>query len=318
MLEPVTSDVTGESSTPVVAEPTATPRALGELSHAERMEWRKTGTIPTPKDPAPLAASPAATPVEGQAVSTETTIEPASEPGDYKTKTAKRINELLEGQTREKERADRLERELGLLRQPRVSQPIVAQPIAGDPEPDPTKYEDLTKYFKDQAQWAARDMLRQRDVETAQHSHDQQVAADTARIRTEWDRKWKAGVAKHKDFADIAGAPTEIPQGSLVDAWILEADEGAEVLYHLQKNPADVRRILALPPLKQAAELVKIGEKTTAVPPVKIVTSAPDPSPTLGVRGADTGTEAERAIRKKDPKAYIAAKNREEMALKRK
>lgn len=278
------------------------------------MQWRKDGTLPE-APPTPKADSSPATMVQDPSVSTETKTEPDSEPGGYKAKTAARISELLENQRKERDRADRLERELAALRQPAPPARTADSPTAtADPEPDPQKYDDLTKYFKDQAAWAARDALRQRDAEVATRTQTQHIEAETARIREGWKAKWAAASEKHKDFAQVAGGPTQIPAGSLVDAWILEADEGAEVLYHLQKNPAEVTRILSLPPMKQAAALVKLGEEVTKVPPVKTITSAPDPAPVLGVRGADTISPVGRAVKQRDMRAYKEAANAADLA----
>lgn len=287
------------------------------MSDADRMEWRKTGTLPE-KAPALEAESPTATVVQDPPVSTETKIEPVSDAGEYKTKTAARISELLENQRRERERADRLERELNALRQPPPALTADSPTATADPKPDPSKYDDLTKYFDDVADWSARKALRQRDIEVSQRTQEQHAQANTERLRESWKSKWAAASEKHKDFAQVVGGQTEIPAGSLVDAWILEADEGAEVLYHLQKNPAELSRILALTstPMKQAAALVKLGEQVTAVPSVKTITSAPDPAPTLGVRGADTLSDVGRAVKKRDVRAYREAQNALDIAAK--
>ncbi len=315
-MEPLSTDAqTGESSTPAVD--LVPSRSLGDLSDVERLEWRKTGTVPPKQDPARDAATPAAEPV-AQVASTDAKAQPASETGDYKTKTAGDIQRLLEDRRRERERGDRLEREIAALRQPMQTRQADSSTATADTRPDPTKYDDLIKFQEDLTDWKVREVLRTREGETAQRAQQMHVAAETQRVRADWVEKWGASAAKHADFAQVVGGPTEIPEDSLVHAFIVSEPEGTEVLYHFQKkeNRAELHRVLGLSKLKQAAELQRIAEQVTKAPTIKKITTAPDPSPTLGVRGNDALNESERALKKRDARAYIEAENRREMAAK--
>lgn len=321
-VQEVNTDVEADSS-PVIVE-TATPgptKKLGEMSDAERLEWRKTGTVPKASA---VPASPAAAPAD-QAVSTETT-KPASEPGDYKTKTAARISELLETSRKETDRANRLERELAALRQPRVDVKPAASSTAttgDDPEPDPTTYEDLTKYLKDQSAWTTRHILKTERAEIVARTQAAHLEAQTTAKRAELAAKWESTATKHADFLTVATGPTSWAEGSATDAFILEAENGFDVLYYLQKHPAEATRIDAMVKrdgtpdgVKQLTALALISEKMNVTPTVKLVSTPPDSGPVLGVRSGDTTDAVTRAVRKKDYKGYAAEMNRAEMAAK--
>lgn len=300
------------------AEPTAAPaRSIGDLSPAERLEWRKTGKLPD----APPASSAAPT-VEPSAA-TAATPEPASEPAesdpDYKPKTAKRIKDLLE-------RAERAERALAASQapapksaEPPASPAAAAAPASKLTKPDPEKFtygtadpdylEALTDY-----KVALNEETREARAEAQRRTSQQE--AERKRLAESWGKRVEAAKGKHADFEAVALlAPTSIPPGSLMDAWVLESEHGAEVLYHLQKNPTDVSRILALTPHQQVRELVALESVATAPP--KTVSSAPEPGPVLGARGSEGASAAARAVKAGKTGDYIREKNREDLAARK-
>lgn len=315
-------------SSPAIEQPAAvgariggTKRSIGDLSPAERLEWRKTGTIPD----AP-AASSTATVADPPAVTTATS-DPASEPAhddpDYKPKTAKRIQELLAENKRLREAAVTPP----ARRDPPASPaaPVVTSTLV---KPDPEKFtygtadpdflEALTDYK------VAVTLEKER---TAAAESDQRRASEDAMAETNrsWQERRTAAEAKYPDFKEVALADWtpghEIRSGTPVDAWILESEMGADVLYALQKNPAEIRRINALVKpdgrpdgVKQARELALLEERIKTAATVKTQTTAPDPGPTLGVRAGDASTPVARAIKKGDASAYIREQNRIEMA----
>lgn len=103
-------------------------------------------------------------------------------------------------------------------------------------------------------------------------AHEQGVATRKAAAEREESRiteNWRAGVAagekKYPDFRKVAlESDTRIPKGSLIDAWILEHKVGWDVLYTLQKNPAELDRLLPLSPIEQAYELALLSQRLTA------------------------------------------------------
>lgn len=186
------------------------------------------------------------------------------------------------------------------------SRPGAPVPFAGvpessaDPEPDPAKYDDYTEFNKAQSRWAARQEMREANERHAESQRQESIRSEGDRLAKQWKASTTAATAKYPDFAQVAYGPTNIPQGSLVDAWILEHRAGADVLYHLQKNPADLTHLLSLPMLDQVEALSLLAQRLSPTRSQDVSTGAsaapmaqPVPRPPTPVRTGPmrTGTE---------------------------
>lgn len=126
----------------------------------------------------------------------------------------------------------------------------------------------------------------------AEEADTWQKAQESNRIAQSWRERVDGAKARYEDFEQVALlSPTSIPQGSLIDAWILEHKSGADVLYSLQKDPAELRRILALPMFEQVDALSLIGQRLSGTRTAAVSTgaapatrSAPAPRPITPVR----------------------------------
>lgn len=297
----------------------APKKALSDLTADERHEWRKSGKLPD----APAASSTAtatAVPPAGTPATLEPVSDPADDDPDYKPKTAARIKDLLT-------KISTLE---AAARKPAAAPPAASAASAPAPaasastltEPDPETFQYGTAdpaYLKALTIFAVAKAHEEQQA-TASKAAREAASVDAAkRIQESWKTRVAAASVKHADFEAVAlASATAIPQGSLIDSWILESEHGAEVLYDLQKNPAEVHRLLALTPLAQTRELVKLEERLLADQP-KLVTTAPEPGQTLTARGADPlGTDpVRRAVRKRDAGAYIKEANERDLAGRR-
>ena len=307
---PITPAVAPE---PIGTVADASKRTLSNLSPAERVEWRKTGTIPD----APAASSTAspAAPAAATAATSEPASEPAESDPDYKPKTAKRIKDLLA-------EIERLKAAPAQAPKPAVRPaPAAAVPASTIVKPDPEKFTYGTAdpdYLEALTDFKVAKTLETERAATAETARRQQTEDQIAEVNRSWTERRTAAEAKYSDFGAVALAPFkpgfEIPSGSVIDAWILESEHGADVLYALMKNPAEIRRINSLKPHQQARELTLLEQKATAPP--KTITSAPDPGPTLGVRAGDPASTSARAIKKGDFSAYAAEENRKALAAK--
>lgn len=143
-----------------------------------------------------------------------------------------------------------------------------------DPEPDPTKYDDLTKYFRDLGLWTGREALRSAHAEHDQATQAESASAEAKRLETQWKTETAAAKAKYADFEAVAYAPTRIPKGSLPDSWILEHKSGPLVLYHLQKNPSELDAMLASPLFEQVEALTLLSQRLSGSRSPAVVTGA--------------------------------------------
>jgi hypothetical protein len=169
-----------------------------------------------------------------------------------------------------------------------------------DPEPDQGTYDDYTKWVRDHNRWSAREEIRAANGRHTDWQRQQQTQSEVQRITRSWQERTTAAKAKYPDFQQVAlDAPTAIPQGSLVDAWILEHKAGADVLYHLQKTPAELSRLLSLPLMEQVEELTLLAQRLSpngrtaaaengaaAVPIAQPVARPPTPIRTAPMRAA--------------------------------
>jgi hypothetical protein len=307
---------------------------LDSLSATELAEWRVDGKTPTDRMTTTADSSPAPA-VQDLPASTDAPTQAASEPADsaLHPKTKERIDQVLADRARERDRADRAERHIRDLetrqRQPQPdARPAASSPApAGLVKPDPETFpygtadsgylEALTDYkvavtlATERQTWEqGQQQARQRD------EHQRMVRA--------FEAKAAAARSSHADFDAVAmEAPSEIPQGSAADLWVLEDEAGAEILYHLQQpaHAAERRRILALGPREQLKELVRLGDRLTAAAPAARSTTAPPPPPTLSSR-ATPGDPVSRALAMGDSDeatgAFIRAENaRDLLRLKR-
>lgn len=329
----VDAQAAASSAAPTLPSIDALSDPLDALNAEQLQDWRATGKMPEPKAPTPPADSSPATAVQEQPASTDATPVAASEPADtdpdYKPKTKARISELLAKAAREEERANRAEqRARDLETRQRQPQPD-ARPAASSPAPpglvkpdpeafqygtaDPGYLDALTDYKVAIANQTARQQW-------LEHQRVEQARAESTRVVQAFEGRAAEARTKHADFDAVALlAPTEIPQGSAADLWVLEDEAGAEILYHLQQpaNAGERRRILSLSPREQLKELVRLGDRLTGAAPAARSTQAPPPPATLSTR-ATPADPVERALAQGDgdeaTAAYIRAQNARELA----
>lgn len=313
--------------------------ALAALSETELQAWKTTGDLPTRTSPvtAPPAGSPPATPVDGQAASTDAIAKPVgSDPAAPPHDAAARIPQLLKDRAQEKERADRAERQLADLQRPRPPLPD-ARPAAssaapaGSAPPDPETFPFGTadpEYVKALTAHTVAATLATERATWEEGQRQQRAEQESRRVLAAFGEKAATARAAHPDFDAVAlKAETWIPPGSLADLFVLEnkADDhgvgGAEILYFLQQpaNHAEQKRILALPTMDQMIALVRLGDRLKVGAPAA-ATSAPPPPPTLSTR-ATPADPVERALAMGDSDdgtgAYIRAENARDLARRR-
>lgn len=169
-----------------------------------------------------------------------------------------------------------------------------------EPSPDDAKYDgDYTAFVKDHNKWAARDAIRQDRELSAKQQAEAKKRQDTEKSLGEFRTRVDAARAKYADFDAVALAPSRIPEGSAIDAFVMDDDAGPEVLYHLHKNPQELDELLHMGPLKQLKALSLLSQRlssasghgsgTTGAEPVARSAVKPPPKPPTPVR-----TEAQR------------------------
>src|SRR5881394_426600 len=137
-----------------------------------------------------------------------------------------------------------------------------AQPAAPTPKPTPDQFTDYGEFIEALTDWKTDQKLTAAEQRRAQAAQQAQAEQEARRIETSFNERKAAARQKYPDFDAVAiNAPTRIPIGSLIDAWVMEHPTGADVLYHLQKHPDDLDALLAQPVLEQAESLALLAQR---------------------------------------------------------
>lgn len=145
------------------------------------------------------------------------------------------------------------------------------------------EYEKAWERMSPEQQQAAqlRHTLNQDKIETAQ-AEKTAAEAQAKQVRDEAIfTKAQDAAARIPDFADAWNVMLANPLSSVGADFIAESEKGGEIAYYLGKNPSEAQRIAKLDPIKQAVEFARIEGRLSA-PPVRKVSQAPTPPPTLG------------------------------------
>lgn len=301
-------------------------KPLADLTPTERYEWRKTGQRPpVSEDASAVADQPPSEPVVP--ASTDASLKPDSAPAKPKNKTEERFQTLLKERKDQSDRAERAERRIAELE--RSAQPPVAASLpsaslpAGLIEPDPnntTKYPGAQydpQFIKDIAAFNVQKVLHEERAKIAESDRLAAVKSEWKKTVTAFNERVEAVAHDLPDFKAVAlEVDSVVPRGSTADLAIWEDENGPRMLYHLQKNPAEVSRILKLSVWNQVKELARLSDKLGANPSADASTSAPTPFNPSPTRVAPTDP-LRAAMKSGNTGEYIRLKNEEELSSRR-
>lgn len=289
---------------------------LSSLNAEQTREWRSTGKLPeekpqVSKESTQAASSPAAKESsEPPAKATETPAGsvPASKEPPKEAKGAEgRIKELL-SQVR------KLESELETARKVPAAAPAKKEEAPAKPQrTDVDAKTGQLLYANDEAFEQAREEYLTKKItadvqkQTAKVAEEARISEQNRIIEQKWQLSIKIASEKHPDFAEVMKRDDKgvfqgpevkaIKNGSVLDAWVLDSEMGAEILYYLESTPGEVARIQALNAFQAARELTRLEEKLSAAPsaPAKKSEEAPPakkapgaPAPAADVSGKST------------------------------
>lgn len=194
---------------------------------------------------------------------------------------APRIQQLTARAKAAEEKLTAAETELARLRTQHASPAQIAKAEAkveqaqtstfSEPEPtedDPKFAGDYGKFLRAAAAWEGRKAYA--DAQTAERQQRERTSQETAQRETlkSWAGRVDAAKTKYSDFEAVAYAPTIIPPGSVIDAWIMEHKAGADVLYYLQSptHRQELESLLMKPVLEQAEDLSLLSQRLLSPP----------------------------------------------------
>jgi len=168
--------------------------------------------------------------------------------------------------------------------------------------PQPDQFKTAEEYLEAVSDWKADQKIAQRKHQEQQQTVDSSFddRMDTARTKygAEFDAKLNAPGWYCSQVATQA---------------IKESELGPEIALHLASNPEESKRIWDMNPVSQIREIGKIEAKLAANPPVKKVSSAPEPITPIGAKSSTPtySTSDPRSTKVLSPSEWIEARNKE-------
>src|SRR5207245_10843059 len=96
----------------------------------------------------------------------------------------------------------------------------IAEPT---PKPTPDKFTDYSEYVEALTDWKTDQKLAAAEQKRQQAEQQRAADLDRQRLTKSWTERVTAAKTRYPDFDSVAlQSDTAIPQGSLIDAWILE------------------------------------------------------------------------------------------------
>jgi hypothetical protein len=210
----------------------------------------------------------------------------------------------------------------------KAAEPELKKPTVDDKNADGSwKYRDAAgnvdwdRYTDAKADYAADVKMKERDEKEAQQRATAEQAEAAARVKANADKARKA----HPDFdsvmAKVANTDADrVPQ--FVLNYIFESEHGAEIAYHLAKNPEESKRIATLKPILGLAELGTLAAKLSqpastsngaanGAPAARERGGAPPPITPLSGSGAGSVNTDPSKMSFKELRAYERARARE-------
>ncbi len=338
------NDAQPAESSPATSTP-ATPFDLATLSPEERTDWRLTGKVPekepsTVNQQSPDTSSPAAsTPAEPaeQVASTDASPEAASEPATPKKSNADtRIPELLADRAKERDRADKAERELAALKAQQTTPDAKTAPspapatefpgydVWSETHPDAPYDDYLIAKFEH--------VQTQRQTVAQQQAAQEQFSRSATERVTAFTQRYREAVASDATLPtridprlyDLKTVDACLQSGEPVTALnavaqeIVESPAGIKMLVHLSEHPDELAKFSQLSPAAVIRAMARLeGQlETPAIPPVKTISTAPALTTTLGTRPSVPGDPLDAAIRTGDFRTYRTLMNQREIAAK--
>lgn len=263
---------------------------------------------------APVSPPPAA-PAEGEQVVAPNPAESATAtPEGTETKPTPEQEAQKRGQSRFDRRISRLVREAAearaeanLLRRQLDEAKPKDQADPGEPKLE--QFKDIEEYATAKAKHAEQKALKSLQEKQSAAQHQERVKE----LTTSWEKKISDAESRYEDFDEVVG---EIKPNSPLTQAIMEADNGADIAYHLaqKKNRPVLDAILKMSPFSQVREIGRLEAKLSAEP-TKPATPSKAPAPITPLTGA--AAAASEAPSEQDDMAAWMRKRNKQVAAKR-
>lgn len=205
----------------------------------------------------------------------------SEEKAEDKTFTQAELDEIIQ------RRVNKLERKLEKQRiEAETRAKVLAevrQPVEVASKPTPEQFGDYAEYLEALADYKAEEKFAAMTQKQKDAERESKRQSEVERQNERRADLIQTGERKYDDFEEVvSSAKVDLSEPAYLS--ILEAENSADIVYHLAKNPAEAERIAALSPYAQAKEIGKLEEKLTSKP-VKLSNA---PTPTTPVKSASS------------------------------
>ncbi len=217
--------------------------------------------------PTPAAAT---APAESQVVDTQATTEEEGTAAPERTYTKAELQDRIERETAKA--AAKAER-----RAYREALATLGANAQGQQQPQPS---DSGRPTRHQGESDDSFIDRMTDWKLDQRTAQTEAQKVTTKVKSIYSETEKL---TGMDAADLTQVATEM--GATLGTAITESDMAAKLFAHLATNEAELARLKALPPYRQAAEIGKLEDKLSSAPAPR-TSKAPAPINPVGSRGS--------------------------------
>lgn len=213
---------------------------------------------------------------DGDGLVSEAPAKPTNLPKGVQKKIDKLTARYKAEQASNKAKDDQIAQLIALARgAPPVAGEVARAPAATVEEgkPSPDDYKTVGEYVEALTDWKAEQAV----AKVAKRDEGKKVA-------DAWNAQLEAGRKEFEDFDEAIDS--DLPLTPVMQEAIIQSNVGYKVAYHLANNPDETKRIAALSPARQAAEIGKIeasldvrGKPTKEI---RRTSTAPEPISPLG------------------------------------
>lgn len=127
----------------------------------------------------------------------------------------------------------------------------------------------------------------------AQRLAAEREQAAQAQRQAEFQKRTQEVRAANPDFDDVV-MNADVPVSQAVSEALLTSEHGPAIMYQLAKNPAELARLNALPPLSAAREIGRLEARASSTPAPKTATKTATrpPAPPTNVGGTASSTRS--------------------------
>jgi hypothetical protein len=231
------------------------------MQPAQAAEAEATSETPSPIETDSETASDSETPDDTTQDQESEGDTPEDKPGKSKGGFQRRIDKLTRASAEQREHISRLEARLAdANRQPAATNQEQAPAQNSGARPVVSEFNTYEEYVEALTDYK----VTQRETARSEAEQRKAAEAELAAKQTSYQERVTAARDKYEDYDDVLDGAKNLQISRAMQEAMFESEQGADIAYHLAKNPKEATRIAQLSPLAAAREIGKLEVKLTA------------------------------------------------------